>query len=148
MRSYLKTKLFAEGFAPLEAFEEVLQDADDDGVDAHPFLFRPLLQGESGFGANVKQLGIRQRKAGLSGLLDLYFILIDMRQSEKDDPRKITPRLLGHCFPQVDGKSESHARPVVGLWLLLSGLASLNRYRLHEFLGFSYLRSCLFGGVF
>jgi len=83
-------------------------------------------------------LGIRQRKAGLPGLHDLYIVLIDMLQSEKDDPGKITfdTRFFSYRFPQVDGEAESHARSLVGMRLFLGirGLAFLDCYLLHEFL--------------
>jgi hypothetical protein len=138
MRSYLKPELFPEGLAPFEVLEEMIQNADDNCVDADAFLLSPLLESEACFCANVKHLGARQRKAGLPGLHDLYIVLIDMLQSEKDDPGKITfdTRFFSHRFPQVDGEAESHARPLVGLRLFLGfrGLAFLDCYPLHEFL--------------
>jgi hypothetical protein len=135
MCSYLKPKLFPEGLAPLEVLEEMFQNADDNCVDADAFLFSPLLESEACFCANVKHLGICQRKAGLPGLHDLHIVLIDMRQSKKDDPGKITfdTRFFSYRFPQVDGEAESHARPFVDLALVARrfGSGGIFRFQSH-----------------
>jgi hypothetical protein len=118
-------------------FEEILQNADDDCVDADAFLLSPVLESASCFCANMKHLGIRQRKAGLPGLHDLHFVFIDMRQSEKNNPGKIALHagLLGHCLSQGKSQAKSQAGLVIGFSLLpcFGRVGFLLGYHLRDF---------------
>jgi hypothetical protein len=127
--SNLKSKLFAEGLAPLKLLEEGFENAHNNCVDADAFFFGPLFEGNACFRANVQQLRIRQRQASLPGLLDLDIVLVDVGESEENNPSKVSLHagLLGHCLSQVDGKAESQAGLFVDLDLLLcfTGVAAL-----------------------
>lgn len=58
MCAQLPLQVLSQRLAVLEAHEELVEKADDDGVDAHAFGFRPFLELYAGFGANVNQLRV------------------------------------------------------------------------------------------
>jgi hypothetical protein len=130
----LKPKLFPEGLAPLEVFEEMIQNADHDCIDAHALLLSRLLESEACFRPHMEHLGVRERKAGLPGLQDHDVVHLYMFQSKEDDPGKVAfdARLLGYCFSQVDGKTERQAGSFVGRWLCFG-------FRRSAFLGYHHM---------
>jgi len=136
-RSNLEPKLFAEGFAALQLLEEGFENAHNNCIDADALLLGPLFEGEACFSANMQQLWVRQRQAGLPGLLDLDIVLIDVGQSEENDPGEVSLHsgLLGHCLSQVDWKAERQSGLLVDLGLLFcfTGVAALLRCHLRNF---------------
>ena len=76
MRAKLQPQFLTQRFALLEAREELIEKADDDGVDADAFGFRPVFELGAGLRADVKELRIREIHAGLAGLLNIDFVLI------------------------------------------------------------------------
>ena len=115
MRPNLQPQFFPERLAALEALEELVQDADDDCVDADAFRFGPLFELESGLCADVEELRVGKLHASLAGLHDFYLFALDVAQSKKDDPGQIAlyARLFGDCFAQVNGEAQRHARTAV-----------------------------------
>ena len=105
----LKLKLFPEGLALFEVFEEMIQNADHDCIDAHSLFLSPLLKSLACLRPHVQHLGVREQKAGLPGLQDHDVVHIDMCQGEENDSGKISfdTRFFGYCFSQVDGKEAS-----------------------------------------
>lgn len=116
MRAKLQLQFFAQRLALLEAREELIEDADDDGVDAHAFGFRPLLELGAGLGADVDELRVGEVHAGLAGLLDVHFVLVHVAQSKKDDPGKIAlyAGFLSDSFAEIERKAQRHAWPILG----------------------------------
>jgi len=72
----LKPQFFSQRLALLEAREELVEEADDDGVDADAFGFGPVFELGARFGADVEELGIGQVHTGLAGLLNIDLVLI------------------------------------------------------------------------
>ena len=89
MRPNLQPQFFPERLAALEALEELVQDADDDCVDADAFRFGPLFELEPGLSADMEELRVGKLHAGLAGLHDVNFFAFNMAQSKKDDPGQI-----------------------------------------------------------
>jgi len=56
MQAKLLPQPLAQRFALLVAFEELVKEADDNGIDADAFGFSPFLQLGAGFCANVEEL--------------------------------------------------------------------------------------------
>jgi len=111
MRTKLEPQFLSERLALLEACEELVEEADDDGIDAHAFGFRPFLELCAGFCANVNQLRVGEIHAGLAGLLDVHFILVHVAQSKKDDPGEIAldAGFLGDGFAKIERKAQRHS---------------------------------------
>ena len=132
--SNLKLKLFPEGLALFEVFEEMIQNADHDCIDALALLLSPFLKSEACFRPHVQHLGVRERKAGLPGLQDHNVVNVYMFQSKENDPGKISfdARFFGYCFSQVDGKTERQAGSFVGLWMCFG-------FRRSAFLGYHHM---------
>ena len=78
MRSELQPQFFTQRLALFEAREELIEKADDDGVDADAFGFRPVFELGAGLRADVEELRIREIHASLAGLLNIDLVLIDM----------------------------------------------------------------------
>ena len=78
MGTKFQSKIFTQRLALLETREELIEKADDDGVDADAFSFGPVFELGTGLGSNVEELGIGKIHASLAGLLNIDFILIDM----------------------------------------------------------------------
>jgi hypothetical protein len=114
-RTNLQPQFFLEGFAALELFEKLFQNAHHYGVNADAFLFSPFPEGGPSLSSNVKQLRRTERQTRLTGLLDFYIFAINVAQSEKDDPGQIAldASLFGDRFSQFEGESESHSGPIV-----------------------------------
>ena len=115
--SNLKPKLFPKCLALLEVFEEMIQNADHDCIDAHALLFSPVLESETRFRSHVQHLGIREGKAGLPGLQDHDLVHFHMCQGEQNDPGKVAfnARLFGDCFSEIDRQTKCQAGSFVGL---------------------------------
>ena len=107
MSSNLQPQLFSERFAFLEALEEFIENADNDGVDADAFRFSPFPEFVAGFCADMEELRVGKFHAGLAGLHDVYFFALNMAQRKKDDPGQIAlyARLFGDCFAQINGEA-------------------------------------------
>jgi hypothetical protein len=58
MRANLRPQFFSQRLAPLEASEELFEDADNDGVDADAFGFGPFLEFGAGFCVNLGNWGL------------------------------------------------------------------------------------------
>ena len=86
MHANLQPQFFPEHLAFLEALEELIENADNYGVDADAFGFGPLLELESSVCADVEELRIGKLHAGLAGLHDVYLFAFNVAQSKKDDP--------------------------------------------------------------
>ena len=114
MRTKLQPQLFTQSLALLQAREELVEEADNDGVDTHAFGFRPLLELGAGFGANVNQLRVGEIHAGLASLLNINLILIHVAQSKKDDPGQIAlyTGFFRDRFAEIERKAQRHAWPV------------------------------------
>ena len=54
MRAKLQPQFLTQRFALLEAREELIEKADDDGVDADAFGFRPVFELGAGLRADVE----------------------------------------------------------------------------------------------
>jgi len=115
MRANLQPQLFSQRLALLEALEELIEDADNDGIDADAFGFCPFLEFVAGFCSDVEELGIGQFHAGLAGLLNIDFVFVNVAQSKKDDPGQVAlyARLFGDGFAEIEWKAQCHAWPVV-----------------------------------
>jgi len=115
MRTNLQPKFFPEYLAFLEAIEELIEDADDYGVDADAFRFSPFPEFVAGFCADMEELRVGELHAGLAGLHYVYLFALNMAQRKKDDPGQIAlyARLFGDCFTQINGETQRHSRTVV-----------------------------------
>jgi len=111
----LQPQFFPERLAFLEALEELIENADHNGVDTNALGFGPILELEPGFGADMEELRVGEFHAGLAGLHDFYFFALNMAQSKKDDPGQIAlyARLFCDCFAQINGEAQRHSRTVV-----------------------------------
>lgn len=76
MRTKLQPQFLTQSLALLEAREELIEKANDDGVDADAFGFGPVFELGTGFGSDVEKLRIGEIHAGLAGLLNIDLILI------------------------------------------------------------------------
>ncbi len=52
-RTNFPSQFLPQGFAPLESFEKLFENADDDRVDADTFLLSPLPKGSPSLYSNV-----------------------------------------------------------------------------------------------
>ena len=89
MQAKLLLQFFSLCLALLEALEELIKEADDDGIDADAFGFSPFSQLGAGLCANVEELGIGQFHAGLASLLNINRVMVHVAQCVKDDPGQI-----------------------------------------------------------
>lgn len=76
MRAKLQSQFLSQRLALLEASEELVEEADDDGVDADAFGFGPVFELGTGFGADVEELRVGEVHASLASLLNIDLILI------------------------------------------------------------------------
>ena len=58
MRTKLQPQFLTQSLALLEAREELIEKANDDGVDADAFGFGPVFELGTGFGSDVEKLRI------------------------------------------------------------------------------------------
>jgi len=107
MRTNLQPQFFPECLAFLQALEEFVENADNDGVDANAFRFSPFPEFVACFCADMEELGVGEFHAGLAGLHDVYLFAFNVAQSKKDDPGQIAlyARLFGDCFTQINGEA-------------------------------------------
>ena len=108
-------QFFPKRLAFLEALEEFIENADNDGVDANAFRFSPFPKFVACFCADMEELGVGEFHASLAGLHDVYLFPFNVAQSKKDDPGQIAlyARLFGDCFAQINGEAQRHSRTVV-----------------------------------
>ena len=78
MRSEFQPQFFSQRLALLEAREELVEQADNDGIDTDAFGFRPVFELGACLRTDVEELGISQVHTGFAGLLNVHFILIHM----------------------------------------------------------------------
>lgn len=78
VRTNLQPQFFPERLALLEALEELIQNADDDSVDADAFRFSPFPEFVAGFCADMEELRVGEFHAGLAGLHDVYLFALNM----------------------------------------------------------------------
>jgi len=76
VRAKLQPQFLTQGFALLQAREELIEKADDDCVYADAFGFGPVFELGACLRADVEELGVGEIHAGLAGLLNIYLILI------------------------------------------------------------------------
>jgi hypothetical protein len=100
--------------ALLEAFEKLVEHADDDGIDADVFDLGPFLELGAGFCADVKELGLGQFHASLASLLNINRVMVHVAQSVKDYPGQIAlyAGFFGNGFAEIERKAQRHAWPV------------------------------------
>ena len=114
MRTKLQPQFLTQRLAFLEAREELIEKADDDGVDADAFGFGPVFELGAGLSTDVKELRVGEIHAGLAGLLNIYFILVHVTQRKKDDPGQIAlyAGFFSDGFAEIERKAQRHSRPV------------------------------------
>jgi hypothetical protein len=119
----------AQRLAFLEACEELIEEADDNGVDADAFGFGPFLQLDSGRNADVEELRIGQFHASLASLMNINRVMVHVAQSVKDDPGQIAlyAGFFGNGFAEIERKAQGYSRPVFRPPLSLT--VHLTRYR-------------------
>ena len=100
----ISAKLQSQRLALLETFEELVEDADDDGIDASTFGFSPFFQLGTGLCANVEELRLGQFQTRLASLLNINLVMVQMAHCVKDDPGQIAlyARLLGDGFAEIE----------------------------------------------
>ena len=127
--------------ALLEAFEKLVEHADDDGIDADVFDLGPFLELGAGFCADVKELGLGQFHASLASLLNINRVMVHVAQSVKDYPGQIAlyAGFFGNGFAEIERKAQRHSRPFFRPSLPLT--VHLARYRLSDG-SFGYFLDC------
>ncbi len=78
MRAQFQPQFLSQRFALLEALEKLVEEADDDGIDADALDFSPFLEPGAGLSAHVEKLRIGEIHAGLAGLLNIDFLLVNV----------------------------------------------------------------------
>ena len=76
VRTQLQPQFLSQSLTLLEAREELVEEADDDCVDADAFGFGPVFELGTGFGADVEELRVGEIYVGLAGLLNIDLVLI------------------------------------------------------------------------
>jgi len=76
MRTKFQPQFFSQRLTLLEARKELIEEADDDCVDADAFGFRPVFELGACLRTDVEELRIGEIHAGLASLLNIDFILI------------------------------------------------------------------------
>ena len=129
MHAKLLPQFLSQCLALLESLEELIKDADDDGIDADAFGFGPFLQLGAGLCADVEELRLGQFHAGLAGLLNIDLVMVHMAQSKLDDPGQIALDAGFFCdgFAEIERKAQRHSWPVFRPPLPLT--VHLARYR-------------------
>jgi len=141
MQAKFLPQFLSQCTALLEALEKLVQHADNDGIDADPFGFRPFPQLGACFCADVQELGIGQFHASLARLLNINLVMVHMAQSVEDDFGQIAlyARLFGDSLSEIERKAQRHAWPIIRPALPLT--VHLARYRLSDD-PFGYFLDC------
>jgi hypothetical protein len=132
----MQAKLLPQRLPPclalLEACEELIEEADDYGIDADAFGLGPVFEFGASLSAHVEELGIGQFHSSFAGLLNLDRVIVHVVQSIEDDPGQIAfyAGLFGDGFAEIERKAQRHAWPIIRPALPLT--VHLARYRLSD----------------
>ena len=74
----LQAEFFPERLALFEPLEELVEDTNDDCINADAFGFSPFPEFVAGICADMEELRVGEFHAGLAGLHDVYLFALNM----------------------------------------------------------------------